>query len=87
MRTQPSRKVPKKTRRKCQFIDDEAGVSGDESSDELDNDFVTQLDRTADVDEGDPDVDMHAKYLQSIRYATSRTRFVHLDVIDLSLLH
>lgn len=50
------------------FIDDEAGVSGDDSSDEDMTDFLTQpLERTVDLDEGDPNVDMHAKYLQSVR--------------------
>lgn len=51
------------------FIDDEAAVSGDESSDE---DFIaTQASHfnitEQEFEEDDPSVDMQAKYLQSIR--------------------
>lgn len=44
-------------------------MSGDDSSDEELDDFLTQqqMDDTNAIDEGDPSVDMHAKYLQSIR--------------------
>lgn len=67
MRKKPSTK-PK--RKKFHFIDDEAGVSGDDSEDEDEEDyFFTQgpLQDATMWDEGDPDVDMQAKYLQSIR--------------------
>lgn len=63
---------PRKEKRKkkiCAFIDDEAAVSGDDSSDEDMDDFMTQqLEQTVDLEEGDPSVDMQAKYLQSVRY-------------------
>lgn len=59
-------KKPK--RKKCQFIDDEAGVSGDESEDDDEDDFISQsMLGCTQHDIGDPEVDMHAKYLQSIR--------------------
>lgn len=68
------RKMQKKSktkakRKKYQFIDDEAGVSGDESEDEDEEDyFFTQAIQDGTIlDEGDPNVDMQAKYLQSIR--------------------
>lgn len=66
------RKKPrtKPKRKKFHFIDDEAGVSGDDSEDEDEEDyFFTQgpLQDATMWDEGDPDVDMQAKYLQSIR--------------------
>lgn len=70
---QPKRKTfPVKNKRKkklCAFIDDEAGVSGDESSDEDMDDFMTQqhMEDTIDIEDGDPSVDMQAKYLQSVR--------------------
>lgn len=36
------------------------------------DDFLTQLptDMTANIDDSDSDVDMHAKYLQSIRFVS-----------------
>lgn len=43
-------------------------MSGDDSSDEDMEDFMTQpMERTVDIEEGDPNVDMQAKYLQSLR--------------------
>lgn len=58
----------RKARSKFHFIDDEAGVSGNESSDE---EFIaTQgafMNITDHADEDDPSVDMQAKYLQSVR--------------------
>lgn len=52
------------------FIDDEAGVSGDESTD--DDEFIDTQSQpfnvTEQYEEDDPSVDMQAKYLQSIRY-------------------
>lgn len=70
----PSKRRVRKTsrknskRKKCMFIDNEAGVSGDDSEDEdEDDDFCTQAPATQFIDEGDPNVDMQAKYLQSIR--------------------
>lgn len=53
---------------RCAFIDDEAAVSGDESSDEDMGGFLTQIDASTCQDEGDPNIDMHAKYLQSVMY-------------------
>lgn len=69
---QVKRKAPprrdKRKKNLCVFIDDEAGVSGDDSSDEDMDDFMTQpMERTVDIEEGDPNVDMQAKYLQSLR--------------------
>lgn len=58
----------KSKRKKCLFIDDEAGVSGDDSTDEDEDDFFTQMPIGMSQDEGDPNIDMHAKYLQSIRF-------------------
>lgn len=67
--TKTKLKSKSKRRKKANgFIDDEAGVSGDDSDDdEYDNDFCTQFECT-ETDDGDPNVDMHAKYLQSVRY-------------------
>lgn len=69
---QPKRKaLPSKSKRKknvCAFIDDEAGVSGADSSDENIDDFMTQqMEQTVDIEDDDPSVDMQAKYLQSVR--------------------
>lgn len=61
------KKNPK--RKKCQFLDDEAVVSGDDSEDEEEDDFFTQgIIDYSQHDQGDPNVDMHAKYLESIRW-------------------
>lgn len=63
-----ARAKTKKSDRRNMFIDDEAAVSGDDSEDEYDDSFIaTQTHFTQTVDEGDPSVDMRAKYLQSIR--------------------
>lgn len=63
-----SKKLKSKSKKKrCLFIDDEAGVSGDDSEEDDEDDFFTQMPGTQAEDEGDPDVDMQAKYLQSIR--------------------
>lgn len=50
------------------FIDDEADVSDDDSEDDDDSFLISQTHFTQTVDEGDPSVDMRAKYLQSIRF-------------------
>lgn len=50
------------------FIDDEAAVSDDDSDDDDDSFLISQTHFTQNVDEGDPSVDMRAKYLQSIRF-------------------
>lgn len=43
-------------------------MSGDDSSDEDMDDFMTQqMEHTVDIEDGDPSVDMQAKYLQSVR--------------------
>lgn len=64
----PRKKKRKRKIKKWNFIDDEAGVSGDDSSDE---DFIAtqtaDMNITEHVEEDDPSVDMQAKYLQSIR--------------------
>lgn len=58
-----------KRRRKLNFIDDEAGVSGDDSSeDDLIESQMSQMNVTDNIDEGDPSVDIQAKYLQSVRF-------------------
>lgn len=72
LRLQKRKAPPLRNKRKkilCAFIDDEAGVSGDDSSDEDMDDLMTQqFDQTVDIEDGDPNVDMQAKYLQSVRY-------------------
>lgn len=70
--------LPLRNKRKknlCAFIDDEAGVSGNDSSDEDMDDLMTQeFDQTVDIEDGDPNVDMQAKYLQSVRYVVTYYR-------------
>lgn len=69
-----SRQIAKR-RRRCQFIDDEAAVSGDEDDTEqnMENSQFSQMQLDSivviddDVDDH-PDVDMRARYLQSVRY-------------------
>lgn len=62
----------KSKRKRCQFIDDEAGVSGDDSEDEIEDDFISQdINNCTQADPGDPNVDMYAKYLESIRWVHS----------------
>lgn len=73
MKPPTNTKVYKKAKRRInvnRFIDDECGVSGDDSEDdENDLSFVTQQNlNETNADEGDPNIDMHAKYLQSIRF-------------------
>lgn len=68
-RTPRRKKAKRKPRRRFNFIDDEAGVSGDESSGD-DSFIATQATKMLVVDEaeeGDPSVDMQARYLQSLR--------------------
>lgn len=56
-------------RRKLNFIDDEAGASGDDSTgDEFIESQMSQMNVADDIDEGDPSVDIQAKYLQSVRF-------------------
>lgn len=63
-------KKTKRNRRIFNFIDDEAGVSGNETDDE--NITATQGALSdieiEEVEDDDPAVDMQAKYLQSVRY-------------------
>lgn len=67
-----------KKRKKCAFIDDEAAVSGGDSSDDDLEDFLTQVENvTVMNEEGDPNVDMEAKYLQSVRFVVKFS--VHLS--------
>lgn len=69
MRKRTNGKV-KKTRRargRLNFFDDEAAVSGDETSDEDITATQNMFNVTEHVEEDDPSVDMQAKYLQSVR--------------------
>ncbi|XP_055315691.1 uncharacterized protein LOC129575739 isoform X2 [Sitodiplosis mosellana] len=76
-------KKKRKARSKFNFIDDEAGVSGDESSD--DDDFINTQSQhfnvTEQYEEDDPSVDMQAKYLQSIRSPVGRRRHFRIPSI------
>lgn len=73
-------KHKKPRKRRCAFIDDEASVSGDQSSDDEssdDNNFIatqfSQLDQSNDV--VDTSIDMQAIYLQSIKSPITRPFF------------
>lgn len=81
-------KRTRKARNKFNFIDDEAGVSGDESSDE--DVIVTQramLNIIEHEEEDDPSVDMQAKYLESVRCVKKIIRLNYrLNIVEILFL-
>lgn len=70
MKKRENGKLKRKRRGRFNFIDDEAGVSGDETSDEDITATQGMLNIIDDVEEDDPAVDMQARYLQSVRYVS-----------------
>lgn len=74
-------KKTRKAKRRFNFIDDEAGVSGDDTDDEDISATQGVLNIIDDVEEDDPSVDMQARYLQSVRLVEKR----HVAIIPIKI--